>query len=50
MATADGGAKTCATGRETKQRSFLRDLEEKGVPFYSLAVAKMVHIGLAAVA
>jgi hypothetical protein len=33
--------------RETKQRLFLRDLEEKGIPFYSLSTKEMIHGELA---
>jgi hypothetical protein len=43
MATGDGVAQARTTGHETEQGLFLRDLEEKGVLFYSVSVEKMIH-------
>jgi hypothetical protein len=37
-------------GHESKQGTFLRDLEEKGVPFYSLSMEKKIHRRLATAA
>jgi hypothetical protein len=50
MAADDGGAQAQATEHEMKQRLFLRDLEEKGLPFYSLLVEQTIHRGLAVAA
>jgi hypothetical protein len=50
MATDNGSAQAQGMGHELKQGLFLRDLEERGVPFYSLSVEKMIHRRLAVVA
>jgi hypothetical protein len=50
MAADSEGAPACATGHGARQRSYLHDLGEQGVSFYSLLVKQMVHGGLAAVA
>jgi hypothetical protein len=42
-------AQTQPTERETKQRLFLRGLEEMGILFYSLSAEEMIHGELAAV-
>jgi hypothetical protein len=50
MATSGEGDQTRATERETPQRFFQRDLEGKGVSFYSLSVEETIHRELAAAA
>jgi hypothetical protein len=43
-------AQILPTKCETKQQLFLRDLEEKGIPFYSLSAEETIHGDLAVVA
>jgi hypothetical protein len=50
MAANNGWAQARAMGHEPKQGLFLRDLEEKGILFYSLSAEKKIHRRLAAAA
>jgi hypothetical protein len=47
MAAGGGEAQTRATEREMTQRLFLRDLEGKGISFYSLLEEQKIHEGIA---
>jgi hypothetical protein len=47
MAAYGGGAQARATERETTQRFFLRNVEGKGVSFYSLLAKETIHGELA---
>jgi hypothetical protein len=50
MAAHNGGAPAQAMGPEPKQARFLHNLEEKGVPFYSLSMVKTIQGRLVAAA
>jgi hypothetical protein len=50
MATGSEGAPACAMGHEARQRSYLHDLGEQGVSFYSILAEHTVHGGLEATA
>jgi hypothetical protein len=50
MAAHNGGAQAQAMGPEPKQARFLHNLEEKGVPFYSLSMVKTIQGRLVAAA
>jgi hypothetical protein len=50
MATGSKGAPARAMGHGARQRSYLHDLGEQGVSFYSILAEHTVHGGLAATA
>jgi hypothetical protein len=50
MAVGGEGAPSCATEHWARERSYLHDLGEQGVSFYSLLAKQTVHGGLAAAA